>query len=278
MKELRLLLFCVPLFLVSSLGSAQTFDHTYTLVGSVDYVATYQLSYQPDSTYRDGISTATMLLFLGKEASMFVERNKYVSDTMLKSVHNPAQFQLFLNGVGSGKTPIPKFFYYIYKGYPQDSLLFKEEGSISNKHLYYEKMGNFQWVLGHQQDSIKGFVVHNASCTYGGRHWTAWYCPDIPFSDGPWKFNGLPGLILRINDDKGHYAFLLDQFFKPSLPIDMEYKEGNYMVISREEHLQIRAKYIQNLQYRMANASYDRETQRRALQKAQLKNNPMELR
>ena len=31
---------------------------------------------------------------------------------------------------------------------------------------------------------------------------TAWYTPQIPVSQGPGEFWGLPGLILEINDDK----------------------------------------------------------------------------
>ncbi|WP_297063293.1 GLPGLI family protein, partial [uncultured Duncaniella sp.] len=35
-----------------------------------------------------------------------------------------------------------------------------------------------------------------------GRNWTAWYTEEIPITDGPWKFGGLPGLILKVEDDK----------------------------------------------------------------------------
>lgn len=42
---------------------------------------------------------------------------------------------------------------------------------------------------------------------YAGRNWTAWYTEDIPIQFGSYKFNGLPGLILEIYDDKEHYHF-----------------------------------------------------------------------
>lgn len=31
--------------------------------------------------------------------------------------------------------------------------------------------------------------------------------PLIPFHYGPWLFNGLPGLILKVEDDKGQFLF-----------------------------------------------------------------------
>lgn len=42
---------------------------------------------------------------------------------------------------------------------------------------------------------------------FGGRIWTAWFAPEIKIADGPYKFSGLPGLILKLEDDKGDYRF-----------------------------------------------------------------------
>jgi hypothetical protein len=40
-----------------------------------------------------------------------------------------------------------------------------------------------------------------------GKNWTAWFTDDIQIQDGPYKFSGLPGLILNIEDEKGDHAF-----------------------------------------------------------------------
>lgn len=37
--------------------------------------------------------------------------------------------------------------------------------------------------------------------------WTAWFTTELPISDGPYKFHGLPGLILKIYDKTNTYSF-----------------------------------------------------------------------
>ena len=47
-----------------------------------------------------------------------------------------------------------------------------------------------------------------ATANYHGRDWTAWFTPDIPLQEGPWKLCGLPGLILEANESTGQHSFI----------------------------------------------------------------------
>nr|WP_081964210.1 GLPGLI family protein [Porphyromonas macacae] len=42
---------------------------------------------------------------------------------------------------------------------------------------------------------------------FRGRTYEAWFTPQIPLKEGPYKFDGLPGLILQIMDTQKHYIF-----------------------------------------------------------------------
>jgi len=57
--------------------------------------------------------------------------------------------------------------------------------------------------------TISQIKYQKAIIDYGGRHWVAWFSPDIPIINGPYKFTGLPGLIIRIGDTKDQFSFLI---------------------------------------------------------------------
>lgn len=75
--------------------------------------------------------------------------------------------------------------------------------------MYYsiKSTDDFKWKIHPKTTKIGNFMVQRATTSFGGRDWEAWFAKDIPFSEGPYKFRGLPGLILQIKDSKNHYIF-----------------------------------------------------------------------
>jgi GLPGLI family protein len=63
-----------------------------------------------------------------------------------------------------------------------------------------------------EEKEIAGHKCRKASCDFRGRHYSAWYAPDIAIAEGPYVFSGLPGLILEISDSREHYHFKIDGF------------------------------------------------------------------
>jgi GLPGLI family protein len=69
---------------------------------------------------------------------------------------------------------------------------------LTLKSSYEEDIPRISWNI--REDStvtVFGYTCHYASTTFRGRKWEVWYTPDIPLDLGPWKFCGLPGLILQ---------------------------------------------------------------------------------
>ena len=67
--------------------------------------------------------------------------------------------------------------------------------------------GLFDWQLLDGDSIVCGYPCHKATTTFRGRTWTVWYTLDLPYSDGPWKFCGLPGLVLYAYDSEDKFRF-----------------------------------------------------------------------
>lgn len=81
--------------------------------------------------------------------------------------------------------------------------------SVGMSLLTYKEPVIKNWKLIDETKVINTINCKKAEVTFKGRNWVAWYSPEIPLPYGPYKFSGLPGLIIKITDDKGDYSFEL---------------------------------------------------------------------
>jgi len=118
----------------------------------------------------------------------------------------------------------------IYKISSQNELLFKSKIIGAKKSSYFsDSLHNFSWVITNLQKKIDTLTVYKAMCIWRGRAYTAWFAPTIPFSNGPEKFGGLPGLIIEIYSDGNEYYRRLKTFSKAEFSIlEPPVAEGNY--------------------------------------------------
>lgn len=72
---------------------------------------------------------------------------------------------------------------------------------------YTEAIPKQVWTLHDEKKIIIGYKCQRATCHFRGRDFEAWFAPDIPVKRGPWKFGGLPGLILKVYDKDNLYIF-----------------------------------------------------------------------
>ena len=66
------------------------------------------------------------------------------------------------------------------------------------------------WKILTEKQKIGDFETQKAETEMYGRKWTAWFTIEIPIQDGPYKFHGLPGLIVKIEDQNKNHSFLLN--------------------------------------------------------------------
>lgn len=96
--------------------------------------------------------------------------------------------------------------YFLYKDIKSNSI--EHIDNVAYRYWKYEeRQPSFNWTMSEETMEIGGYNCQKAECDYGGRHWIAWFAPEIPLNYGPYKFNGLPGLIMKIEDTSRHYIF-----------------------------------------------------------------------
>jgi GLPGLI family protein len=76
-----------------------------------------------------------------------------------------------------------------------------------------------QWTLHGERQAILGHECQRATCHWRGRDYEAWFTSVIPLKSGPWKFGGLPGLIMKIYDTKHLYTWEAVSVENGSFPI-----------------------------------------------------------
>lgn len=110
--------------------------------------------------------------------------------------------------------------------YPIELFMFSDSYRINRRTLltgpilqYEGGYTPMQWSLTGEAEQVGDYQCQKAVTSFGGREWTAWFCPDIPVDGGPYKFRGLPGLILKVEDSEKHFSWTMTGIEKGSWPI-----------------------------------------------------------
>lgn len=135
-----------------------------------------------------------------------------MEETLINSENKRYYFELFVNKTNSNFTEIERinneqhrgtFFGLssivssnIYKDFDSNELF--ENSKMKPKLFIKDSIQTFPWILSKEESKILGYNVRKATYTNPTQIVEAWYAPDLPFRDGPSRFNGLPGLILKI--------------------------------------------------------------------------------
>ncbi|MCU7613738.1 GLPGLI family protein [Chryseobacterium sp. GMJ5] len=147
-------------------------------------------------------------LLVGNKCAFFASSNSLKRDSLLDrsriTTNNP-DGSITL-GIKNG-VQIPETNLYFTIIQSNENIQFFDYAGMSL--LTYKEPVIKNWKLVDETKVINTITCKKAEVTFKGRNWIAWYSPEIPFPYGPMKFSGLPGLIIKITDDKGDFDFEL---------------------------------------------------------------------
>lgn len=106
---------------------------------------------------------------------------------------------------------------------------------------YDEHYPEMEWTLTQDTDTVGGYHCQKATCHYHGRDFEAWFTAEVPMKFGPWKFGGLPGLIVKVYDTDHYYTFECTNVERVSRPM-VRSKYSSRKPIKRETVLKFERK------------------------------------
>lgn len=271
MRKFSIILYFVFFSLITN--AQRIFHYEYDKLDDAEYLVTYKHEFKPDSTNNELVRNSEMLLFIGENISKFISQPAYVIDTNMRRIPTDEMFIEYFNNTN---TPIVRVSYEIYKNHPKGKLTYIQH-IPSETYKYEEPLGSFTWKLSSETKTYMDYNVQKATCSYGGREWIAWFCPELNFNDGPYKFHGLPGLIVQIYDTRHHYNFDLSSINKLEPSIAIEIKRKEYINTTKSGLHKAEDNFRDDIINRAKSAGLSNTSQQAAAKSLSIKNNPLEL-
>jgi len=180
----------------------------FKVIDQSRFIVTYEAMMTEDSLKPAKQKFDHLVLMVGDSISMCYSSTMHRFDSAFTVSERKGQdsYKNMSHFVGeNGGVWVPDV--YKYYGRKQMTIMHRiMEGRVPI-YLYDEPLDLMDWQMSFETKEILGYPCFKAECDFRGRHWTAWFTMQIPVQDGPWKFCGLPGLILQMEESRGHYAF-----------------------------------------------------------------------
>lgn len=188
----------------------------------------YQVTMKSDSTDKTNTITELARLDVSPEKSLFYGEGRVKRDSVIQRMRETGNFDR--NAMQNLRTSID---YIVEKDLVKNITYYKTR--LGRDQYTYEEDRKIDWNILPETIKIGEYETQKAETTFAGRKWYAWFTQDIPFQDGPYKFKGLPGLIIKVEDSKGDYSFDLQQSKKISEFPTFDNRGGNPIKVKRTD-------------------------------------------
>lgn len=199
----------------------------------------YTMTHAIDSLNKKNVQYIDMTLLCNETKSVYFDRNDQVfNDFLIAQSKNKVGNKITLGAL----PPYPK----------ARGKVFKNENMITailpiGQDLYSFEEPKLNWVLLPDKKMITGMECFSAKViTDTGHTFTAWYTEKYPFSEGPFRFKGLPGLILEIYN-QNHTIHIVATEIKKSTEMLPTGTLSNIIYLKdKEKFLRGRKIYLEN--------------------------------
>ena len=216
----------------------------FVLLGTLTFAQNKRFIYEykliPDSTDVSDVKTEMMYLDTSKDGSKYYSYTVFNSDSIMK-----ADLERQLKATGSinitppMKKPVVR--YSVTKTYPDYKTYIHRRLSMDAYKVSDDR--KIKWKISSEKEKIGEWYAQKAEADFAGRHWTAWFSTEIPIQDGPYKFSGLPGLIVKIEDKTGSHKMELKGIRNITGDLDINVFEAKEVAINSKQFQKVLKEY-----------------------------------
>lgn len=190
-----------------------------------EFKAVYNLSYSLDSKVKNN---EKFVLFFGANNSYFLSDKLLKSDSIITAKNDNPNSQL---------TTVSNILTYfndrIIKNSENTSIFIKKDNSA----FFYNENDQLFWKITNDSKVVKNLKCTVAETQAFGRDWVACFSVEYAFPIGPYKFFGLPGLIIQIESKDGAYIYSLEELIKGKSDIKDTFLRST--LVSKEKYFEV---------------------------------------
>ena len=172
----------------------------------------YKFEFQRDSTDITRKFDETMVLISNGSESLYKSYVKMQHDSIIQDNFSKGNYSIDFS-----KMPKSRVNHEVYYSDKNIEIFDK----VVNK-FYNFPVEEINWHIVNEKKKIGEFNCQKAICEIDNRKYIAWFTTDIPVNDGPYRFKGLPGLVVEVYDQKKYFSFNLIGIKKQNLKISVQ--------------------------------------------------------
>lgn len=199
------------------------------------YQVEYAVSHRRDSLMpKEAVQPYIFTLYIENGKTLYASKARIVSDSMRSSIRKSGNvFNIMMPSIRGPKGE------YITSNLNEKKI--EQHLRIEDANFIYTSDFPKNYILKNEVKKIEGLTANSAQIDLSGRRYTVWYTREIPISAGPFKFYGLPGLVLSAQDESGDVKFEVVSIKKLDAPTPTEVFE----LTSNERIIESYPKYLQ---------------------------------
>jgi GLPGLI family protein len=140
-----------------------------------------------------------------------------------------------------------KYSYSYYKDPLRNQVVYYREKRGLERPKLIKDNYTINWKLTNEYTSILGVRCQKATCEFRGRSYEAFFTSEIPYNDGPYKFDGLPGLVLKVRSLDGALEIKAKMITNVEEDVPNNPYAGLEHTISFEDYKKLYEKYFNNM-------------------------------